>query len=120
MTRRAIVHLEIPAADRAEAAKFYSKLFGWDTQAMEEMKYTTFEAEGLGGGFPNVDGEFSKADRVLVYIDSKDINADLKQIEAAGGKMVHPKDEIPGFGFWAAFTDPTGNTIGLYETAPKS
>ena len=53
------------------------------------------------------------------YVDSEDIDADLKKVEGAGGKVAHAKDEIPGFGWWAAFTDPTGNLLGLYQTMPK-
>jgi len=121
MTNRAIVHIEIPAANRQDAGKFYADLFGWEIQHMEEMSYTTFKTgDGLGGGFPDAGGDFAKPDHVLIYIDSDDIDADLKKIEAAGGKTVHPKAEIPGFGSWAAFTDPTGNTIGLYQVEKKS
>lgn len=120
MTRRSIVHIEIPAAIRAESAKFYADMFGWEIEPMDEMNYTMWKAgSDLGGGFPDVDGKFSQPDRVLIYIDSENIEADLQRIEAHGGKTAHPKMEISGMGWWAAFTDPTGNTIGLYQSAPK-
>ena len=52
MTKRNIVHIEIPAADQAKAAKFYQALFGWKTTRDEKMNYTMWEpAEGPGGGF---------------------------------------------------------------------
>jgi predicted enzyme related to lactoylglutathione lyase len=51
MSKRAIVHLEIPAGDSAGAAAFYGDLFGWDTQRNEQMDYTTFETGSVRGGF---------------------------------------------------------------------
>ncbi len=120
MTKRAVVHVEIPATSGPDTAKFYSQLFGWEMQEMDGDNYIMWQSGNLGGGFPTVDGKFSQPDRVLIYIDSADINADLKKIEAAGGKAVQPKTDIPGMGWWAAFKDPTGNTIGLFEAQPKS
>ncbi len=113
MAKRSIVHLEIPAADRNAAARFYSDLFGWDTHDVPEMSYTTFESGNLGGGFPTV-GEMAQVGEVLFYIASDDIEADLRQIEGKGGKAAMPKTEIPNMGWFAIFTDPTGNKVGLY------
>jgi hypothetical protein len=57
---------------------------------------------------------------VMVYIDSPDIEADLKKIEAAGGKLKVPKTEIPGQGWFAFFEDPTGNIVALYTANMQS
>ena len=43
MTKRNIVHIEIPAADSAKAAQFYQALFGWKTTRDEKMDYTLWE-----------------------------------------------------------------------------
>ena len=51
---------------------------------------------------------------VLIYIGTDDIEASLAKIQALGGKVVAPKTEIPQTGWFAIFTDPTGNKIGLY------
>ena len=116
MSKRNIVHVEIPAANVEAAGKFYQELFGWKLQHMAEMNYTMWEdATGAGGGFPQVSDE-SPAGQVLVYIDSDDIEADLKKAEKLGGKVIHPKAEIPGTGWFGMFQDPTGNVIGLYTS----
>lgn len=114
MSKRDIVHIEVPAADRKEAAKFYSDLFGWGSTHMDEMEYTMWEAGNGAGGFPDVGDQFKPGD-VVIYISSEDIDADLKEIKAHGGKTMLPKTEIPGMGWFAFFSDPTGNRIGLYE-----
>jgi predicted enzyme related to lactoylglutathione lyase len=80
------------------------------------MNYSMWEAgDGSGGGLPEVSAD-NPAGQVLVYIDSDDIDADLKQVEKLGGKVLHQKTEIPGMGWFGIFKDPTGNAIGLHTS----
>lgn len=113
MSKRPIVHIEIPAANRLSAAKFYADMFGWGFEDMPEMNYTTFSSGSVGGGYMDLDEHFKPGD-VLIYIASDDIEADLKRIEELGGKTVVPKREIPEVGWFGVFTDPTGNPIALF------
>ncbi len=46
----------------------------------------------------------------------KDFDA-LKQVEAAGGRTLRPRTEIPGMGAFAYFSDPEGNAVGMWENA---
>ena len=120
MSKRNIVHVEIPANDVSAAGRFYQALFGWKIQEMPEMNYTMWEdGTGGGGGFPLVSPE-SPAGRVLVYIDSDDIEADLQQVKQLGGKVLYPKTEIPQMGWFAIFEDPTGNAMALYTSMNHS
>ena len=117
MSKRNIVHVEIPAANVEAAGKFYHELFGWKIQHDAGMNYTMWEA-GSGdeyGGFPQVSDE-NPAGQVLVYIHSDDIEADLKNVEKLGGKVLQQKAEIPQTGWFGIFQDPTGNAIGLYTS----
>ena len=117
MSKRNIVHVEIPAANVEAAGSFYADLFGWKLNPMTEMNYTMWEA-GNGdeyGGFPQVSDE-NPAGQVLVYIASDDIDTDLKTVEKLGGKVLHKKTEIPGNGWFGIFKDPTGNVLGLYTS----
>ncbi len=118
MSKRNIVHVEIPAIDRKAPAKFYADLFGWEAQHVDEMKYSMFEAGNAGGGYPEIDAN-TKAGDVGVYIESEDIDADLRRIEQAGGKTVLPKTEVPGFGWFSMFNDPAGNTLALWTGTPQ-
>jgi uncharacterized protein len=116
MTKRNIVHIEIPAADSTKAAQFYQALFGWKTTRDEKMDYTLWEPdEGVGGGFSPLD-ELTKPGNILIHVDSPDIEADLKQVVKLGGKVVRNKTEIPGIGWFGVFKDPTGNMIALYTS----
>jgi hypothetical protein len=53
---------------------------------------------------------------VLIYVNSDDIQADLKQAEALGAKIIQEKMEIPQTGWFGIFQDPTGNKIALYTS----
>ncbi len=122
MTTHNVVHIEIPTADGKASGEFYGKLFGWKITRDESMDYTMFSpGEGPGGGFTKIGGEWGQhvqVGHVLIYINSEDIEADLKKAEALGGSIVQPKMEIPKTGWFGIFTDPTGNTVALYTEMP--
>lgn len=116
MSKRNVVHVEIPSANVADAARFYEALFGWKMQHVPEMNYTMWaDGSGFGGGFNEVSDQ-SPVGQVLVYIDSDDIEADLKQVEKLGGTILQAKMEIPGTGWFGLFKDPTGNVLALYTS----
>jgi predicted enzyme related to lactoylglutathione lyase len=117
-----IVHIELPANDTKAASEFYSNLFGWKIDHDPNFDYYQFRPEsGPGGGFvnPSPATEMNIAyepGKVLVYVASDDIEASLAKAESLGAKTVLPKTEIPGVGWFAVFSDPTGNNIGLYTS----
>jgi predicted enzyme related to lactoylglutathione lyase len=116
MSKRNVVHIEIPAANVQAASTFYQEVFGWKMETVPEFNYTMWEdGSGYGGGFNQVSDE-NPVGEVLVYIDSDDIEADLKHIEKLGGKIIREKTEIPGTGWFGLFKDPTGNTLALYTS----
>jgi predicted enzyme related to lactoylglutathione lyase len=116
MSKRNVVHVEIPAQDVPAASKFYENLFGWKMEHAAEFDYTMWEdGSGYGGGFNKVSEE-TPAGQVIVYIHSDDIEADLRKVEELGGTVVTPKTEIPGTGWFGQFKDPTGNLLALYTS----
>ena len=55
------------------------------------------------------------------YVDVKSIDDFLGRIQAAGGTLIMPKQEIgPGMGSIAVFRDTEGNMMGLYQAAPAA
>jgi len=116
MSKRNVVHVEIPAVNVQAAGRFYQELLGWKIQHDDTLNYSMWEAgDGSGGGFPEVSKD-APAGHVLVYIHSDDIEADLKQVQKLGGTVVQPKTEIPNIGWFGMFQDPTGNVLGLYTS----
>lgn len=114
---RTITHIEIPAENREELARFYVEMFGWKVTHLPNMNYSMIETGNTSGGMPEIDGKMYQGDDVLVYVSSDDIDADLKQAVALGGKKVMGKTEIAGYGQYAIFTDPTGSRIALWKSA---
>ena len=115
MSKHPVVHIEISTKDREASGKFYADLFGWAIQQLPEMNYATFETgEGeVGGGFSPI-MENNPAGTTTVYIGTDDIEATLAKAVSLGGKMLVPKTEIPGMGWFAIFKDLTGNNVGLF------
>jgi uncharacterized protein len=117
MTRRPIMHIDIPTADRAATAEFYATLFGWEIR--HDPGYSWFSAENLGGGFPDLEHglravvEVLRAGDVVLYFPSDDIEADLQRIEARGGTILLGKTQAGPEHYVALFTDPNGVRLGL-------
>lgn len=121
MAAHPIVHIEFPATDTKAASQFYADVFNWQIQVAPEFNYHMFSAEGgPGGGFVEVREPTAeipityKVGEPLIYIGSDDIEGDLQRITAHGGTVVAPKMEIPQTGWFAIFTDPSGNKVALY------
>ena len=111
-----VVHIELSANNMEEANRFYQEAFGWKTELDPAYNYLMFQAEGgPGGGFVQPDGQMYKPGDVLVYLGTDDIESSLQKVESLGGKTLVPKTEIPNVGWFAFFTDPTGNRLGLFQ-----
>ncbi|HYN87556.1 MAG TPA: VOC family protein [Ardenticatenaceae bacterium] len=111
-----IVHIEMATINPEGASRFYAEVFGWQMHHYAEFDYTSFDAApGPGGAFPRVDNQMYKPGDVLIYIGTDDIDGTLAQIQAAGGKIIVPKSEVPGFGWFAIFSDPTGSRAALWS-----
>lgn len=108
------VHIEIASTDPERTRRFFEDVFEWDFESHPEMDYHTYEApSGPGGGLMRP--MENQAPGVLNYLLSQDIEADVRKIEGAGGRVLQPKMEIPGVGWWALFQEPTGITLALFQ-----
>ncbi|MGQ0550767.1 MAG: VOC family protein [Armatimonadota bacterium] len=113
------VHVEIPTKDLKRAKVFYGKVFGWNFTDFGK-EYTLFRADGgTGGGIYKVKKVPTKP-VVQAYIGVDNLDAKLKEIKAARGKVLKPKTEIPNMGWWASFADNQGTVLFLWEPRPQS
>jgi hypothetical protein len=118
MAPRSIIFLEIPAADTKIEVEFFTHLLGWRSTFVDpSSSYAIFQAGNFEGGFAHLDENFKPGD-IVPYVESEDIEADLRQVESLGGRTLAPKTEIPGYGWYGWFADPAGNRIGLYTRVP--
>ena len=110
-----ITHIDIPVSDAGRAQEFYSNLFGWHIAEPPGFEgYPMWQAPNKisGGGFAPRSDDFTQP-RSYVEVDS--IDATLAKVTESGGAVVMDKQPISDTSWWAIFTDPDGNTIGLYE-----
>jgi predicted enzyme related to lactoylglutathione lyase len=110
-----ICYLEIPANREQDSANFYSGIFGWEVRQRGDGNLAFDDSGGVSGTWVKA-ADRTPDERTRVYIMVDDNAATLRQIEAAGGKVLTPRTEIAlDMGAFAAFADPVGNEFGLYE-----
>jgi len=110
------VHVEIASADPERTKGFLREVFGWEFESVPGMPYFPFSApNGPGGAVMPAGAE--RPPGVLNYILSDDIEADLRRIGAAGGKVLLPRTEVPNLGWWALFSEPAGTILALYQSS---
>jgi predicted enzyme related to lactoylglutathione lyase len=115
------VYAELATTDVPRAREFYSKLFRWKLQATPMPvpggeEYTFIDVvEGTGGGMlrQKIPGASSAW---LPYVLVGDIDAATKKARKLGAKICKDVTEVPDMGWLSIIVDPTGATLGLWET----
>lgn len=128
-----LVHFEIPVNDLETARKFYGGIFGWNltdwkmpdgstyigvhTTPIDEKTRVPLKPGAINGGI------MQRTDKVTMpvfAINVSSIDEKVKMVEKSGGKVVTPKMDMMGMGYYAYVTDPDGNIVGLWEDLKKA
>jgi len=113
-----VIHFEISVDDPERAIKFYSEVFGWEIKKWEgPIDYWLVstgpeEQPGINGALMRRE---DRRESVVNTIDVPSVDEFLTKITEAGGKIIQPKQAIPGVGYVATCQDPEGNTFGIIE-----
>ena len=118
-----VVHFELQADDPERAGRFYKTVFGWDIRKWAgEMEYwlvTTGPKDA-----PGIDGaimpRMSPGGQTINTIAVDDLDATVKKLTKAGGKVVTKRQTIPGVGEFCYCVDTEGNTLGLLQPDMKA
>lgn len=117
MSKRNIVHVDLPAADRDKANAFFKDLFGWEcTIVTEPSTAYIFSSGNTSGAYVELSDQV-KPNSPVIYVDSSDLEADLKKAESLGATIAMQPLQIGKYGAMAMFIDPTGNSIALWKDA---
>ena len=114
-----VAYSEVSSPDSARAQRFYGELFGWQVATDPAMGGyglvdTAAGETAIGGGIGPVEEGDSAGVRVYVRVD--DLEAALLRAEQLGGTRLVPPTDLPdGYGRFALFADPDGNTVGLWD-----
>lgn len=115
-----VTHLEIPVSDLAVATDFYSRVFGWQIAEVPGYEgYPMWQAPNkVSGGALTERQEGFTQPRSVIEVDS--IDEALARATELGGTVLMPKGPIDDTSWYAVFTDPDGNQIGLFEGTPQT
>jgi predicted enzyme related to lactoylglutathione lyase len=120
-----VVHFEIPFDNKQRAMKFYTDAFGWQLTDMPEMKYVMAHTVAVDDRhMPKEPGAINggmferpkDAPHPTIYVGVGSVEATIKKVQAAGGRIVTAKTPIPGMGAYARVADTEGNVLGLFES----
>lgn len=123
-----IAFFEIPTNDFDKSVAFYQALFGEKLEVSQfgDAKMACLMKEGKSvcsissapsaPSAPSFPGFAPSNGGVLVYLQTKDLDASVKTALDNGATLVTPKTKIQvdGWGYFAIIADPVGNRIGLY------
>jgi uncharacterized protein len=113
-----VAFFEVSSPDSGRAQRFYGELFGWQVAVDPGMGGyglvdTAAGEAAIGGGIGPVEEGNPAGVRIYVRVD--DLEAALGRAEELGGtRLVSPTDLPGGYGRFALFADPDGNTVGLW------
>ncbi len=117
-----VVHFEFYVDDPERAVKFYEEVFGWKIVKwggpVDYWLVTTGEEDQ-----PGIDGAIARrTNGVTTYniIDVPSVDEFIEKIVEAGGKVVMPKQAVPGVGYSAYCADTDGHVFGLIESDPSA
>jgi predicted enzyme related to lactoylglutathione lyase len=122
-----VVHFEIPYENRERIARFYQSAFDWQIQMLgEEMgnyvlatTATTDAKPGApagainGGFFPHKPDWPAQYPSVVIAVP--DLDAAMKRVASAEGKVLGDPMDIPGVGRYVAFFDTEGNRLSMLQ-----
>ncbi len=110
-----VVWHDLITPNLAQSQAFYSSVFGWQFQAVNDS-YTLASLDGkLIAGMAELDNK-QNASHWLSLISSKDIAAVSEKTIKAGGKVLVSSTEIKGRGTIAVLEDPQGAVFSLINT----
>jgi predicted enzyme related to lactoylglutathione lyase len=114
---------ELYAADGRKSFAFYSALFGWELAARTNEQMDTYQLVSAGGR--TIGGMFNKLERApapfwLYYFNVPDMDAALRDVAAAGGRLVHGPFQLVAGGWISRCVDPQGAMFALQAKGSAS
>ena len=113
-----IVHFEIPVGDIQRAKTFYANLFGWKIENMPGTDYMIIDPYSLPGG--GMTKRTQPGQQIMVNIGVSSVDEYAEKVKKLGGKIIVPKEAVPGKGCFVICMDTENNTFGIWEMNPSA
>ena len=115
------VHVELQSTDAKKARDFYSRLFDWKLEDAQVPGFGTYTSigvgEGTGGGM--MAAQPGTPSFWLAYVNVDDVASSTKKAKDLGAKVLVDSMPVSDMGKFSIITDPTGATLGLWQTTRK-
>jgi predicted enzyme related to lactoylglutathione lyase len=116
-------HIEIPADDLDRATGFYRGVFGWTFTSIPGFDdynlYKTPAGDGSVGGGIGKRGT-TAGHKIRNYVNVDSVDATIPNVTKHGGKVVQPKEQVMGQGWYAIVADSEGNEFAIWEDDPAA
>lgn len=113
------VWYELCTTDPAAAAAFYARVVGWTTadSGVAGMDYTLLAVgeRPVAGIMTLPPEQMPPRPAWFGYVAAADVDAKAAEIEAAGGAIHKPPQDIPSVGRFAVVADPQGAVFMLFK-----
>lgn len=126
--RATVGHFEILARDPERLARFFRDALGWYAESvpwdgpaylkLRPALGTLAPSRPVGGGILSAAAD--PAPLLVFHLEEGTLEEALARVEAAGGSIEAPPEEIGGMGRFARFRDPDGRSYGLWEPTGRS
>jgi uncharacterized protein len=112
-----ISYLRVPATDPQETAAFYQAVFGWTVEFdRPDPSFKDGTGHVIGHFVSSADVSGEAGMRPYIYVT--DVDEALVKVAAHGGTVVEPP--YPEGNLWvAAFADPSGNVLWVWQAGPR-
>ena len=121
MNSSPFVWYELMTTDDQAAVAFYREVIGWKSadSGMPGMRYALMsEGQYQVAGVMALPDEACQAGASPAwtgFVGVDHVDAKAEQLVKAGGKLLHPAQDIPGVGRFAAVADPHGAAFCLFQ-----
>jgi predicted enzyme related to lactoylglutathione lyase len=116
------VHVELQSTDIKKARDFYGRLFDWKLEDAQMPGFGTYTminvGEGTGGGMMASQSPGAPS-QWLAYVEVPDIASSTRKAKDLGAKVVLDVTPVADMGKMSVIVDPTGATLGLWQSNRK-
>jgi uncharacterized protein len=113
-----VIHFEIGADDPERVVQFYRMVFGWEVNKWGGSEDYWLVTTGPDSE-PGIDGAIMRrASPVTATVNTIGVDS-VDEFQALivkhGGRVLTPKQEIPGVGYFSYCQDTEGNAFGIMQ-----
>jgi hypothetical protein len=112
------VWVELATPDAEGSRDFYSKLFGWQVEVIQDPQYGGYGMARIDGNDVAGIGPKQSPEQPTVwslYIGTDDVEDLARRVQSAGGNVAVPPFDVGDQGRMAVFQDPSGAFISAWQ-----